>query len=59
LEAGDVLVLEATTSFKEIHESGGDFALIVEKKSGSLTPRRVSFSMFYVVSLAVVMIALR
>ncbi len=54
-----MLVLEATTSFKEIHESGGDFALIVEKKSGSLTPRRVSFSMFYVVSLAVVMIALR
>jgi hypothetical protein len=59
LEAGDVLVLEATLDFKPYFEQSHHFALISEKRSGSLTPRRVSFSMFFVCALVVGMIALR
>ena len=58
LEAGDVLVLEATLDFKPYYEQSHHFALISEKRSGSLTPRRVSFSMFFVCALVVGMIAL-
>lgn len=54
-----MLVLEATLEFKPYFEQSHHFALISEKRSGSLTPRRVSFSMFFVCGLVVGMIALR
>mmetsp|Transcript_26009 Transcript_26009/g.36145 ORF Transcript_26009/g.36145 Transcript_26009/m.36145 type:complete len:788 (-) Transcript_26009:20-2383(-) len=58
LESGDVLVLETTIDFKHQFATSSQFALISEKRGGSLTPRRISFSMFFVVTLAVVMISL-
>lgn len=58
LKGGDTLLLEATTDFVKYHSSDSDFALVSEVSAKSTTPRRVSFNMFFVVLLALVMVAL-
>ena len=59
LKAGDTLLLEATTDFLKYHRGDSDFALVSEILRGeSTTPRRLSFSMILVVTLATVMVLL-
>jgi len=58
MEAGDVLVLEATTGFMTEFSHSNHFALVSEKRSGSLTPRRISFTMIMVALSVFLMIAL-
>mmetsp|Transcript_4532 Transcript_4532/g.15942 ORF Transcript_4532/g.15942 Transcript_4532/m.15942 type:complete len:728 (-) Transcript_4532:26-2209(-) len=58
LKGGDTLLLEATTDFLKYHASDTDFALVHEVSAKSTTPRRVSFNMFFVVILALIMVTL-
>eukprot|EP00211_Chloroparvula_japonica_P017470 CAMPEP_0119127206 /NCGR_PEP_ID=MMETSP1310-20130426/5845_1 /TAXON_ID=464262 /ORGANISM="Genus nov. species nov., Strain RCC2339" /LENGTH=267 /DNA_ID=CAMNT_0007117445 /DNA_START=131 /DNA_END=934 /DNA_ORIENTATION=+ len=60
IQPGDVLVLEATDSFRKNYENSREFAVVVEMASGrSFTPRRKkSFSMAFVVVSTLLMIVL-
>ena len=57
LKAGDTLLIESTITFIKYHKEDAEFALVSEISRGmSKTPRRISFSMLFVITLAIIMI---